>query len=101
MDRHQHVDWREVSIQRHDLNESLFILFTDTFNDQGSVPDKEISSMSAGNCHFLIRNEDGLSEVSLTLLFATEIFLLNSWRIVLECGYARLPRKEKDTLLTI
>jgi len=39
--------------------------------------------------------------MGLALIFSTKIFLLNSWRIVLECRNAGLPREEKDTLLAV
>jgi hypothetical protein len=39
--------------------------------------------------------------MSLTLVFSTEVFLFDSWRIVLEGGNSGLPREEKNALFTV
>ena len=101
MDCHNHVNWLKVCVQWDDLNQSLLILLANTLNDKRAVPNQQITSACASNGHFFVRDEDSLSEVGLTLIFTTEIFLLNSWRIVLESWNAGFPRQEEDSLLAV
>jgi len=78
MDSHQHVDWRIVCVKRHDLDESLLVLFTNSLDNERSVPDKKIASVCAGNCHLFIRNENSLCEMCFGFIFPTKVLLLDS-----------------------
>lgn len=101
MDSHKHVNWLKVCVQWDDLNQSLLILLANTLNDKRTVPNQQITSACASNGHFFVRDEYGLCEICLGLVLTTEILLLNSWRIVLECWYARLPREKQHSLFTV
>ena len=101
MHSHQHVDCRIVCIERHNLDKSLLVLFTNALDNERPVPNKKIPSICAGNCHLFIRNENSLCEFCFRFLLSTEVLFLDSWRVVLKCGHARLPRQEENSLLTI
>jgi hypothetical protein len=101
MDSHKHVDWGIVSVQWNDLNQSLLVLLANTLNYKRAVPNQKISSISTSNGHFFVWDENSLCKMSLGLVFTTEIFLLNSRRVVLECWYARLPREKQYSFFTV
>ena len=101
MNSHKHVDWGIVSVQWNDLNQPLLVLLANTLNYKRAVPNQKISSISTSNGQFFVWDENSLCKMSLGLVFTTEIFLLNSRRVVLECWYARLPREKQHSFFTV
>lgn len=97
----QDVDLRSKAIKSNNLDESLFILFSYTLDNQRFVPNENHTDICTCDSSESSWNENGLGEKSHCLLFIVEILLVDSRGVVLELGNTCLPIEEENSLFTI
>ena len=106
MDSCKNINWSSnlvgiKFVQSNNFNKSLFILFSNTFNNKRSVPNNNITNIGSCDCHFGVWNENCFCEKSHGILWIVKIFLLNSWRIILELRDTLFPIQKQNSLSTV
>ena len=93
--------WHLLLVEGNDLDETFLILLANAHDDEGSVPDEEVTSSSSCNSNLGAWEEDCLRIVASLSIRRCKVLLVSWWGVVVELGEAWRPVEEENSLNTV